>query len=87
MTHLDLNLDIERNPWRDIQDDDRLEVGVVERLGLLRNGMQSGAASVAVVVVLPDGRRVIGETSWAALRTAYAGMNASPIVAEEVIGP
>jgi hypothetical protein len=87
VVHLSLNLDIERNPWKDLQEDPDLGVGVVERLGLLRNGMQSGAASVAVVVALPDGSHVIGETSWAALRTAFAGMSASPVVAEEIIGP
>ncbi|TFV90428.1 hypothetical protein [Blastococcus sp. CT_GayMR16] len=61
--------------------------GQLTAVGLLRHGTSRGRASVSVIVTLPDGSQVLAETTWALLRTAYAALAASPIVAEEVIEP
>lgn len=85
MALLSISLDIEQNPWTDLRPS--TPAGALDRIGLLRHGTKDGKASVAVVVSLPDGRKVVGETTWALLRNAVAAMAASPIVAEEVIDP
>lgn len=84
MTPLSITLDVERHPWNDLRPGGD---GALVRVGLLRNGTVNGRATVAVVVELPDGSHVIGQTTWTLLRTAYAALAASPIVAEEVIDP
>lgn len=61
--------------------------GRLSAIGLLRNGTANGKASVAVVITLADGSTVLGETTWALLRTAVNGLAASPTVAEEVVDP
>jgi len=86
MTPLSVTPDVEQAPWSDLHlrpGDD----GVLARIGLLRHGTVGGKASVAVVVDMPDGTQIIGQTTWALLRTAYAALAASPVVAEEVIDP
>lgn len=84
MTPLTVTLDVAQTPWTDL----RVGAdGTLSRIGLLRNGTVRGRATVAVVVDLPDGTQVIGQTTWALLRTAYAALAASPAVAEEVVDP
>lgn len=88
MTPLTITLDVDRAPWDDL----RLALphmpdGRLARIGLLRHGTEGGKASVGVVIELPDGTHVIGQTTWALLRTAFQALAASPIVAEEVIDP
>mgnify|MGYP001566745221 CR=1 FL=1 len=48
----------------------------VWHLTILEDGMKSGAYSVGLRLDLPDGRVVLAETSWAALRTAYVALAA-----------
>lgn len=84
MTPLTITTDVERSPWTDLNPGGD---GTLVRIGLLRHGTVAGKVSVAVVVELPDGSHVIGQTTWALLRTAYAALAASPTVAEEVIDP
>lgn len=84
MTPLQLTLDIERAPWTDV---DPVAIGRVARIGLLRNGTKEGKASVAIVIETDDGQQIIGETTWALLRTAFGALAACPLVAEEVIDP
>lgn len=38
---------------------------------MLEGGMKSGAFSVGLRLDLPDGRVVVAETSWAALKAAF----------------
>jgi hypothetical protein len=85
---LTLHLDCEQSPLVSAVDS-KLVVGdgTVTDIGLLRHGTVSGKATVAVVVTLDGGNKIIGQTTWALLRTAFAGLAASPIVAEEVIDP
>jgi hypothetical protein len=85
VTPLTVTPDIERAPWHDLLSD--VQIGMVGRIGLLRHATRQGKAGVAVVIELPDGTRVIGETTWALFRTAFAALAASPVVAEEVIDP
>jgi hypothetical protein len=61
--------------------------GNITDIGLLRNGTVEGRATVGIVITMDGGNKIIGQTTWALLRTAYAALAASPIVAEEVIGP
>lgn len=84
MQHLSVHLDCEQ---------DRLDLagltasGMIKDIGLLRHGTENGKATVAITIELEDGSVVLGQTTWALLRTAYAALAASPIVAEEVIDP
>jgi hypothetical protein len=86
VTPLTVTLDVERAPWTDLRPrpgDD----GTLARIGLLRHATVQGKAGVAVVIDMPDGTQVIGQTTWALFRTAYAALAASPVVAEEVVDP
>lgn len=84
MTPLTLHLDCEQHP---LPTERLVGHGTLSNIGLLRHGTDRGKASIAVIVTLDDGSQVLGQTTWALLRTAFAGLNASPIVAEEVIDP
>lgn len=84
MIPLALHLDTEQNP---LPQDGLVADGMLTDIGLLRHGTHRGKAVVGLVVTMPDGTRVIGQTTWALFRTAYVGLAASPIVAEEVIDP
>jgi hypothetical protein len=80
-TRLDVRPDIERSPWSDLGQD--IPDGRIERVGLLRNGTSGGRAVVAIVITLPDGRRVLGQTTWRLFNSAARALAASPIAAEE----
>lgn len=86
MSHLGVYTDVERGGFP--LDENRLVgAGNVSDIGLMRNATSQGKAGVMVIITLPDGKQVVGQTTWVLLRTAYAGLNASPVVAEEVIDP
>lgn len=88
MTPLTVTPDIERAPWDDLNlARPDINDGRLARIGLLRHGTEGGKASVGVVIELPDGTHIIGQTTWALFRTAFHALNASPVVAEEVIDP
>ncbi len=70
-----LTLDVEANPWADLMDKPVVEA-VLTRVGGLPRGMQSGAASVFLNVVLPDGTQIIAETSWKLLWFASQALEA-----------
>jgi hypothetical protein len=53
--------------------------GRVTDIGILAAGTNTGRASIALVVTLPDGTKVIGETTWALLGAAHRALAASPI--------
>lgn len=84
MTPLSITLDIERDPWTDLKPGPD---GTLTRIGLLRHGTVAGNATVGLLIELPDGTHIIGQTTWKLFRMAYVAMNASPIIAEEVIDP
>lgn len=53
--------------------------GQITGIGLLANATAKGLAGVAVVITLPDGRQVLGETTWRLLRNATRAMAAGPL--------
>ena len=85
MTGLHVSLDAEQ----DRLDFHRglIDSGLITDIALLRNDTAKGKASVAVLITLADGHTVLGETTWALLRTAFGALAASPVIAEEVIDP
>lgn len=82
LTPLTITPDVEQAPWNDLTLRDPVD-GTLARIGLLRHGTAAGKASVAVVVEMPDGTHVIGQTTWALLRTAVGALATSPVAAEE----
>lgn len=84
MIPLTVTPDVDRAPWHDLADrihpdavsDDR-PMPHLRRIGLLRNGMASGRASVAIAVELGDGRVVLAETSYRLWRVAVAALAAA----------
>ena len=84
MAHvINVRTDIDRDPWTHL-DPERTSHGQVSSIGLLRHGTTEGRASVALVIDLDDGTSVIAETTWRALKMAFAVLHASPIASEEV---
>ena len=80
------NLDLD--PWDDLRGDPSLiDTGGVmpslRRIGILPQGMQSGRASVAFVIDLPDGRKLMAETSLALFRIAARAIEAAPVTQME----
>ncbi len=58
---------------------DELEVGELKQFTILEGGMESGATSVSFYIVLPDGTKVLAETSAA----IFNGMAGALIGAEQ----
>lgn len=83
MTPLSIVMDLDANPWTDLQSADP-EVGELTRIGLLRHGTTEGRATVGLVVTLPDGSNVLAQTTWRLLFTAVHAMAAGPVGREEV---
>ena len=83
MTELHVTVDAEVYP---LGIDTQLLVGqgALTDIGLLRQGTDGGAASVAMVITLPSGKQILAETTWKLFKTAYLALEASPIVAEEI---
>ena len=46
----------------------------IEVIGCLPGGMQSGAPSFVAVIALPNGDRVLAETSWKAMSLGMVGL-------------
>lgn len=86
MIGLSIHPDVEKN-FASLDHSKLVAQGQLTGIGLLRNGTSRGRATVSMVVTLQDGSQVFAETSWALLRTAYAGLAASAIAAEEVVEP
>lgn len=85
---LNITVDLERDPWTDItRENTPLNVGGlsagITRVGLMPNGTSSGLSTVMMEVVLPDGTKVIAETTLRLFRAAAAGLLASPLAEAE----
>lgn len=82
-----MNLDID--PWTDLHDDAAQvidyggDTAKLTRVGILPNGTRSGKATVGLLVELPDGRKVIAETTLALFLMAARACGASPIAQME----
>lgn len=78
MTQIDIFPNLDDMPWTDLVG--KVQVtGRVARIGVLPNGTTSGAPSVAIVIEMPDGTFVIGETTWNAFNVAARALAASPV--------
>lgn len=86
MTTLDVFADAE-DPSFPLNEKLMVTHGEVTAIGPLRHGTSEGKAVVALVITTADGRQVLGQTTWALFRTAFAALNATPVIAEEVIDP
>lgn len=76
MTAIGITLNLDENPWKDLQREDLIHVTSPIRVGALPGGMASGKASVAIASFLPDGRPVILETSLDHFLAAAAALQA-----------
>lgn len=86
MLRLDVNLNMELEPWSDLLEGvqaGRTRMGDWTRVGILPAGMESGRASVAIVVTLDDGSQVIGQTSLRNFLMAAAAISAAPLTQME----
>jgi hypothetical protein len=78
VTPLDIRSNLELNPWDDLAAGS-CQGGRIERIGLLPNATNQGRPSVAILVRLEDGTTVAAETTWALIRFAVNGLEASPV--------
>jgi hypothetical protein len=65
-THLHVTANLDIDPWSDLEGQPLVngdKSALLERIGVLPNSTDSGRATVAVVVRLPDGRAVLAETT------------------------
>jgi hypothetical protein len=81
MSELSITMNLDAEPWSDLSEL-HVEDGVVERIGLLPDGMASGKPVCAMVVRLSNSEVVIAQVSWQMLKTAVHAFEVSPIVAE-----
>lgn len=81
---LSVTPNLELDPWTDLSpatmphNTNGLSAGIT-RIGVLPNGTQSGRATVMLEVVLPDGSRVIAETTLRLFDAAARAVLASPV--------
>lgn len=50
------------------------EIGLIEVIGCLPRGMVSGLPTFNAVIKMPDGTRIIAETSWRNMGVGVAGL-------------
>lgn len=90
MIALTITPDIERAPWSDLQarihpDAVGRPLAQIARVGLLRNGTDSGRATVSIAIELNDGRVILAETTYRLWRMAVIALAATPAAAEETL--
>lgn len=78
MSHLSITPNIELNPWIDLAGKEPTH-GIVDRIGLMPQGMASGKAAVMMHALDDNGGDVIVELSLAMFRLAFAALSASPV--------
>ncbi len=89
MTPLNVTLNLEIDPWRDLTPDtlplntDGGLSATLERVGVLPDGTQAGRATVLMLIRLPDGRQVVAETTLRLFKMAAAAIAASPVAQME----
>lgn len=80
MPGLTLTTNLDLDPWTDLAGHvDESRFGTIERVGLLPNGTSTGRPTIVVLVRLPDGSIVTGETTWALWTSATRALAASPV--------
>lgn len=88
MIRLTVTLNLDIDPWTDLHDDTTVidhggETAKVTRVGILPNGTQEGRATVGFLVELPDGRKVIAETTLRLFLMAATALANSPVAQME----
>lgn len=81
MDALQATLDLAATPWTDMRGDE-WPVGLITRVGLAPGRLKPEERSVAIVVALPDGKRVVGLVDLAAALQAVEFLRSSPLVNE-----
>lgn len=77
MIPLNITLNLDIDPWTDLQEAE-VPFGNVVRIGVLPNGTQQGRATVALVIELEDGTLVGAQTTLRLFHMAAAAVLASP---------
>ena len=79
MPDLTITADLDAMPWSDLPELGDVDPAVIERVGLMPAGMQSGDPAFLMVVRLPDGTRVPVQTSWRLMRSALQSLDVNPL--------
>lgn len=75
MIPLTITADLEKNPWTDIDPATySAGCGHIARIGRLPRGTQSGLSTIAILVEMPDGRKVIAQTTMRLFQTAAGAL-------------
>lgn len=78
MSHLGITMNLDIDPWTDLLPDPP-EMGTIDRVGLLPEGMASGRPAVILLVLMPDGSKVAAQASWAQWKLAMSALGAAPV--------
>lgn len=77
MTPINIDQRIEDGEWAAyIENEETLQHGVIERVGLLPEGTVDGKDAFQLLARLDDGSQVIVETTWALMSIALTALQA-----------
>jgi hypothetical protein len=82
-TRLEITADMDAAPWTDLGPG--VIEGVVERVGLLRNGTTGGRAVVALAIRLSSGQVAIAQTTWRLFNTGARSLAQTEIARGEPV--
>ena len=74
MIPLSITPNIESNPWPELKDQ---PFGKITKIGRLPRGTTSGKSTVTLVITLPDGKIVAGETTLVLMQNAITVLTAA----------
>ncbi len=73
MTAITITANLDDSPWKDCAEECREQgLGTVTRIGRLPNGTEGGHSTVTILVEMPDGRKVLAQTTLRLLVGAVA---------------
>lgn len=80
-TQLSVRPNLEINPLRpeELGPLDELVQARLSIIGLLPNNTSDNRATVALVATTGDGRKVLVETTWRCMRSAFSALDVSPL--------
>lgn len=80
-THLSVRPNLEINPLQpdELGPLDELVQARLNIIGLLPNNTSDNRATVALVATTGDGRKVLVETTWRCMRSAFSALDVSPL--------
>lgn len=76
MIPLTVTPNIDEAPWTDLAADCP-QLGIIERIGRLPRGTESGKSTVSVLIQMPDGKRYMAQTTLALMQSAMQAINTS----------